>query len=179
MKFCLSLMLFVCLAAMGQGVRVRPTEWAQPVIGSPLGNFFMVSTNLYRAEQPSDKDMEMLQAFGVKSVLNLRDHHNDTNRAVKTTLALYQVEMNAGAVDTESVKKALAILRTAPKPVLVHCWHGSDRTGLVVALYRITEQNWSREKAIDELEHGGYGYHEKLFPNIVTFIKNVDLKTLK
>jgi protein tyrosine/serine phosphatase len=179
MKYILALMLSAGLICFGQEIRVRPTNWAQPVMGVSLGNFYQVSTNLYRSEQPTGKELKMLETMGIKSILNLRGHHADDKNAVKNGITLYQVKMRAGSMDEESVKKALAILRTAPKPVLVHCWHGSDRTGLVVALYRITEQNWTREQAIDELEHGGFGYHEKLFPNIVEFIQKVDLNSLK
>jgi protein tyrosine/serine phosphatase len=175
---CLFLMI-ACLVCSAQSVRVRPVDWAQPVIGSKLGNFYQVSTNLYRSEQPGEKDMEMLQQFGIKSILNLREHHNDTNETTKTALTHYRVEMNAGSINKEAVRQALAIIKNAPKPILIHCWHGSDRTGLIVAMYRITEQHWTREKAIDELEHGGYGYHEKTYPNIVDFIRTVDVNTLQ
>ena len=43
-------------------------------------------------------------------------------------------------------------------PVLVHCKHGADRTGCIVALYRIVFQSWSKEAAIDEMHNGGYGF---------------------
>ena len=50
-------------------------------------------------------------------------------------------------------------IRRASGPVLVHCLHGSDRTGTIVAMYRIVEQGWTREAAIAEMTGGGYGYH--------------------
>ena len=46
----------------------------------------------------------------------------------------------------------MKILRDAPKPILVHCQHGSDRTGAVIALYRILFQNMSKVEAIKELK---------------------------
>ncbi len=42
--------------------------------------------------------------------------------------------------------------------VLLHCYHGSDRTGASVAMYRIIFQNWSTTDALAEMKHGGYGF---------------------
>ena len=43
--------------------------------------------------------------------------------------------------------------------VLVHCYHGSDRTGATIAMYRIIFENWSIEDAAKEMKQGGYGFH--------------------
>jgi protein tyrosine/serine phosphatase len=43
--------------------------------------------------------------------------------------------------------------------VLLHCYHGSDRTGASVAMYRIIFENWSIENAVQEMKYGSYGYH--------------------
>ena len=69
-------------------------------------------------------------------------------------------------------------MKNAEGPVLIHCWHGSDRTGLVSALYRIVSQGWSKEDAIDELMHGGYGHHS-LYKNIPEFIRHADVEEIK
>ena len=52
-------------------------------------------------------------------------------------------------------------LATNPKrhPVLVHCQHGADRTGTVMAVYRIVVQDWQSPEAIREMKEGDYGYH--------------------
>jgi protein tyrosine/serine phosphatase len=73
----------------------------------------------------------------------------------------------------------LRLFRAAPKPVLVHCWHGSDRTGAVVATYRMVFQDWTREAAIDELINGGYGFHKATYPNIVKLLETIDVEALK
>lgn len=43
--------------------------------------------------------------------------------------------------------------------VLVHCYHGADRTGLIVASYRVIYQNWDLNEAKREMQQGPYGYH--------------------
>lgn len=159
--------------------RVRPTEWAQPVLGGELGNFYQVSSELYRSEQPDDEAMTQLQAMGIRSILNLREYHDDNGEADGTGLKLYRVPMNAGEIDDALVEQALEAIATAPKPLLVHCWHGSDRTGAIVALYRMVFQDWPRERAIDEFVNGGFGYHKSFYPNIERYLETVDIERLK
>ncbi|MEO0526765.1 MAG: dual specificity protein phosphatase family protein, partial [Bacteroidota bacterium] len=74
--------------------------------------------------------------------------------------------------------EALGAIHTAKKPVLVHCWHGSDRTGAVMAAYRVVFENWSKEDAISELRRPELGYHENWYPNVVDLISNLDEKKI-
>lgn len=171
-----SIMLAVLLAGAltaEDAPRVRPTTWAQPVIGTGLKNLHQVSPEIYRSAQPSAADLKLLcEKLGVKSVLTLRDLNDDTREAAGLPLALYRVEMEADDLEPEKVALALRILRDAPKPVLVHCWHGSDRTGLVVAAWRITAQGWTADAAADELQHGGFGHHLGWFPQITAWLRS-------
>ena len=66
----------------------------------------------------------------------------------------------------------------ADGPLLVHCLHGSDRTGVVIAMYRIINQGWSKQQAIDELENGGFGFHS-IFFNIPAYVNDADISQLK
>lgn len=43
-----------------------------------------------------------------------------------------------------------------PRPILVHCLAGVHRTGLMVALYRIEEEGWPKDQAIEEMKQRGY-----------------------
>lgn len=159
--------------------RVRPSEWAQPMLGVELGNFYKVSDELYRSEQPDDEAMPQLEAMGIRSALNLREYHSDNGEAKDTTITLYRVAMNAGEINDALVEKALEAIAKAPKPILVHCWHGSDRTGAIVAMYRMVFQDWPRERAIDEFLNGGYGYHKSVYPNIERYLETVDISRFK
>jgi tyrosine-protein phosphatase SIW14 len=157
--------------------RIRPLTWAQPVIGTQLENLHQVSPEVYRSGQPKARDLKLLvERLGVKSVLCLRDLHDDSDEGEGLPIALYRVEMEADDVEPEKVARAMQIIKDAPKPILIHCWHGSDRTGLVVAAYRITFQNWEPVAAADELANGGFGYHHKMFPGIAEWLRSGALK---
>jgi protein tyrosine phosphatase (PTP) superfamily phosphohydrolase (DUF442 family) len=67
----------------------------------------------------------------------------------------------------------------ANQPVLVHCRHGSDRTGTMCAAYRIVAQGWPRNEAIDEMRRGGYGFHYNYFQNLLDFLGRLDLRRIR
>ena len=154
--------------------RPRPGEWATPIINTTMENCFKVSDDLYRCEQPDRKDIADLKALGVRSILNLRRHHSDPKALQEAGFTLLMQRMEADDLTVDDLVAALRRFRAAPKPVVVHCWHGSDRTGSFVAAYRIVFQGWTREAALDEFRNGGFGYHEKWFPNLVTLLGNLD-----
>ena len=153
---------------------VRPGTWASPMPSKHLGNFYRLDDKVYRSSQPDEDGFREIKALGIENVLSLRDYHSDDD-GKKAGLTLFRVRMEAGTITEAQVIEALRIIRKSEGPILIHCWHGSDRTGLVSAMYRIVFQGWTREAAIDELMHGGYGYHA-LYKNIPEFIRQVDLE---
>ncbi|MBR1997984.1 MAG: hypothetical protein IJ993_06175, partial [Akkermansia sp.] len=54
------------------------------------------------------------------------------------------------------------------------CLYGSDRTGTMVALYRIYIQHWSKQEALDEMREPKYGFRE-IFVNLKDYIRDVNL----
>lgn len=159
--------------------RVRPVEWAQPVIEAELDNFYRVSDVLYRAQQPDEQEIKELATMGIRSMLNLREYHDDNGVAAGAAMELLRVPMNAGEIDDAVVEQALDAIAGARKPILVHCWHGSDRTGAVVAMYRMVFQDWPRQRAIDEFVNGGFGYHKSVYPEIEHYLETVDIDRFK
>ena len=172
------LTLFLCVNACAE-TRLRPAEWATPVIGTELDNLYQVSKHLFRSEQPDATAFQQLEKFGIHAVLNLRHHHTDNHEAEHTKLRLHHIKMDAGSITSEQLYQSLHMIKKSNEPVLVHCWHGSDRTGTVVAAYRMAFQNWSKEQAIDEFKQGGYGYHHNVYPNLITLLEQLDIPALQ
>ena len=155
----------------------RPDTWARPVQSEHLKNFYKLDDKVYRSAQPNAKGFKELKTLGIRNVLSFRDYHSDDDGEV-LGLNLYRIQMEAGDITAEQVVEALRFIKHADGPILIHCWHGSDRTGMVSALYRIVFQGWSKEEAINELMHGGYGYHS-LYKNIPEFIQKADIEEIR
>lgn len=142
-------------------------------------NFHRVTPELYRSAQPNAEQMQEIEKYGIRTVLNLRQWHSDSDEAQSTALILYHVPVNTAAFHEDQLIEALRILHRAVKPALVHCWHGSDRTGLVVALYRMVFENAPKTEVLEQLRNPIYGHHEIFYPDIVRYIQNVDVDVLR
>lgn len=171
--------LFLVYAGKSQTTLVRPANWAEKINLSTLHNFYKVDADVYRSEQPGKKGMHQLDSMGIKTVINLKQHKADDDKAEKTNLVLVQIPMKAGTISYTDVVAGVKTIMKAKKPVLVHCKHGSDRTGCMIAAYRIVKCGWTKEEAIKELREGGFGYHEKAYPNIINLINTLDIEKLK
>lgn len=152
---------------------------ASSLADSYPNNFHWVMTGVYRSAQPSSEQMQTLERNGIRTVLNLRQVVSDRPEARGTSLILYHVGMNPAVIRRDELISALRILHYAVKPVLIHCWHGSDRTGLITALYELTFNHATKAEVLSELRTPGYGYHEYLYPAIATYIKQVDVEALR
>jgi len=171
-------LLLVCVAAQAEP-RLRPGTWATPVIGTDLGNFYRIDEGVYRSEQPESESAESLQVLGIGEILNLRQFHSDDDELEDAGFRLNSVAMNAGEVTEAQIIEALRIIKDKEAPVLIHCWHGSDRTGVTVAAYRIVFNGWTKAQALDEMVNGGYGYHSTIYPNLVALVKALDVKRIR
>jgi len=160
--------------------RLRPDAWATPILSSEFDNWYKVDDLVYRSEQPDADGMRELSRLGIKRVLNLRNFHSDDDELEESgiDMTLYRVDMQAENITDDEVIAALRAIQAAETPIVVHCWHGSDRTGTVIAMYRIIVQGWSREAALDELINGNYGYHS-LYKSIPKYIMSVDLDLIR
>lgn len=165
-------------AVSANAQNTRPAAWADKVVGVSLRNSYKLSDSVYRSAQPRKKDKAEFSKLQITAVLNLRSSHADAATLFPAGTIAYRVKMKARDIREEEVVAALRIIRASPKPLLIHCRYGADRTGLIMAMYRIIFQNWTKDEAIDELLHGGYGFHRK-YANIPAYIKAADMEDIK
>ncbi|MBE6398983.1 MAG: hypothetical protein E7041_02445 [Lentisphaerae bacterium] len=149
-------------------------------------NFHKVNENLYRSGQPDKDEFFSLYTFnGIRSVLNLRENNSDKdeinaiNRNWNNAVTLYEIPLDTGKITEGDLYKILTVIRDAPKPLLIHCWHGSDRTGCAVAASRIIFENWSVEDAVSELMKPEYGHHKYIYTNIPELLRKSDWKKIR
>lgn len=155
------------------------TEAPVPIEVNDAKNCYRLSPELYRSGQPGSRGFQALEKLGLKSVLNLREYHSDADEAEHTGLRLYRMKLAAGKVTREELMDCLLIISNAPKPMLVHCWHGSDRTGIVCAAYRIVMQGWTPEKALEELMDERFGHHRSYYSNLAELVRATEWKAFQ
>ena len=155
---CLTLLTTVALpqAQADETTPARPTQWAQPV--ATQYNLHQMSPTLYRSALPDSAAQPLLEKLQITTVINFLPQGDDI--WLKTPgVAQIQLPYRTNHVDDADVLATLRAIQTAQSkgPVLMHCKHGSDRTGLMAAMYRVVVQDWSKEDALNEMTQGGFG----------------------
>ncbi|MCD7973098.1 MAG: dual specificity protein phosphatase family protein [Candidatus Azobacteroides sp.] len=146
--------------------------------GTILKNFYRIDEDVYRSGQPSGKAFHALENLGIKEVLNLRSRHNDKDEAKGTGIILHHIRINAHSISEAHLLEAMRIIKNRTGPILIHCWHGSDRTGAVIATYRMVFQLIPAEEAIEEMKEGGFGHH-RIFSNIVKTLRKLNVENIR
>jgi protein tyrosine/serine phosphatase len=144
---------------------VAPTAFAQNHPNqNDLPNFHRVNERLFRGGQPTEDGFKILSEMHIKTVVNLRD--NDERARAEGDMAraagfnYFNLPLrNFHKPDDERVAHILSII-TAPEnqPVFVHCKRGADRTGTIIAIYRIEYDGWTSMQAKDEAKQFGLGF---------------------
>ena len=157
----------------------RPARWARPIQREGVPNLYEVSKDLYRSAQPTEEGMANVKGLGVVTVVNLRSFHSDRDEIGSIDLRYEHIPMKAWHPEVEDVIRFLKIVTDEKRlPVLVHCQHGADRTGAMCAIYRVAVEGWTKEEAIREMKHGGYGFH-LIWENLVRWVREMDIDRIR
>jgi uncharacterized protein (TIGR01244 family) len=138
---------------------------------SPQGikNFYQVDQNVYRGAQPTADGFKYLAKIGVKTVIDLRaaDERSESEESIVTAAGMkyVSVPMTGLTAPTEAqISGILGILESGNGPVFVHCKRGADRTGVVIASYRIDHDGWDSAHALSEAKALGMSFFQ--FPRM-------------
>jgi protein tyrosine/serine phosphatase len=159
----------------------RNGKWAKPIELVGVPNLNVVSPDFYRSAQPTAEGfVAAKRSLKIATVVNLRESQTDAELLKGVQVDEQSVPMNAFYITNKQVIAALRLIKAglARGPVLLHCKHGADRTGVVVAMYRILYQDWTKEQALDEMQNGGFNFHS-IFVNIPAFVRNADIPYFK
>jgi tyrosine-protein phosphatase SIW14 len=136
--------------------------------GDPAGvpNFHAVDDHVYRGAQPTVDGFAGLSKLGVKTVIDLRrgNEHAKSEQGIVEHAGMRYVHVPLSghyAPSNQEIAKLLGLLDDSEGwPVFVHCKRGADRTGTVIACYRIRHDHWANEKALEEAKLHGMSWTE-------------------
>jgi tyrosine-protein phosphatase SIW14 len=149
------------------------SAWAHPQ-NDNLPNFQKVDDHVYRGAQPTDSGFKELAQLGIKTIVDLRDvgeHSQADEEKIVTGLGMRYVSIPMHGLSTPKDDKIAAVQAlfndTTNGPVFVHCKRGADRTGMVVAVYRISHDQWDNKKALSEAKSYGMSFFERAIQSYV------------
>jgi len=157
MRIRVSLRLYIAAAGW-----LAPVFAAADIRGVP--NFQTVNDHVYRGGQPSADGFRNLAAMGIKTVVDLQEkgERSHAEHKLVKSLGMHYVNIPMQGMHTPKDKLISHALKElhSDNPVFLHCKRGADRTGVVVACYRIEHDNWSREQALKEARACGMSWYQ-------------------
>jgi tyrosine-protein phosphatase SIW14 len=141
-----ALVAFACFA-------VSFPVWAAEPVANGVPNFHQVNDRIYRGAQPGAKGWNSLAKLGIKTVIDLRGHSTKEEQHAVESAGMRYINVPLGGLSAppaEKISKLLALLNDSQGAVFVHCRRGADRTGTLIACYRIAHDGWSNAKALQE-----------------------------
>jgi len=188
----LALSVFLSGVPLGYGA-LRPAEpapngcvevSAQSPASQPsprgISNFGQVTPALFRGGQPTSDGYRELKQMGVEYVVSFRHEkgENSLERRAVEAQGMRFVSLPWHAWDTpanEEVSRFFVLLAAnRQSKIFVHCQQGRDRTGVMVAIYRIAVDHWCPESAVAEMK--AYHYHHFFFPQLESYVENFPQK---
>jgi tyrosine-protein phosphatase SIW14 len=134
-----------------------PSLQAGSVFEAPgVPNFHQVDDHVFRGGQPSAQGFESLSLIGVKTVIDLRSGaerlRGEESLVNAAGMHYIDVPLNGFTAPTDQqIATLLSLLDDSSGwPVFIHCRRGADRTGTVIACYRVAHDHWANEKALTE-----------------------------
>lgn len=146
------LIVFLCFAALIAGSRYLYLEYQ--------GNFHPITAGeAYRSAQLNPVLLEeYITQYGIKSIINLRGtndtpwYHDEIAVSKKMNVQHYDLALSARSTPaTQRITDLLNIFETAPRPVLIHCMAGADRSGLAAALWKVVIDKEPKVTASEQL----------------------------
>ena len=134
-----------------------------------------ISDALFRGAQPSAQGLAELKKLGVTTIVDLRGNSGPVawERAQAESLGMRFIDLPVSGWSPPSnaqVAQFLKLFQQDPaQKIFVHCYFGRDRTGVMVAAYRMTQQNWTPDQAVSEMY--SFGFHGRVYPAMKSYVR--------
>jgi tyrosine-protein phosphatase SIW14 len=137
-----------------------------------IRNFHQVNEHIFRGAQPSPLGLQELGTLGIKQVIDLRERGPSTafeeEQLKKLGIRYINIPFaEFSAPSDDQIQAVLKLLVRADVPTFIHCRRGKDRTGTVVACYRIQHDGWDNQRALQEARMNGMSSFERSMQHFV------------
>ena len=150
-----------------------------------IDNFGRVNDRYYRGAQPQGHDYDDLAALGVKTIIDLTADGNEDEAGlvVRAGMKFVRIPLTTHAQPSaQAVAQFLALVNEpANQPVYVHCQGGRHRTGVMTAVYRMSHDGWTADRAFAEMQDYKFGpvfLHSALRDFVYDYYEHLDRKTV-
>jgi protein tyrosine/serine phosphatase len=114
---------------------------------------YIVTPELWRGPQPTATDYDYFQKHGIKTIIDLEWENHEADPRFQ----VFNIPCHPWHPEDEDALAFLqAVTNPANQPVFVHCKQGVDRTGMMVAVYRMVVQGWTNDAAYAEMKAMGF-----------------------
>lgn len=169
-----------------------------PIIGSSftlsesqvgIPDYLIVkNSEIYRGGQPNLNGFEYLKKNNIRTIIKLNSEQLDSEKAIANRFGIKFVPaiIESGHLysamdnlDYSQIDNAMKVLIDSKNwPIYVHCQNGWDRTGLVIALFRVCYEHFSKEDAYNEMVMNGFSsFHRLLLGGIQDYWDDFDVSS--
>ena len=149
-----------------------------------IPNFYRVDDVLYRGGQPNQDGLTKLKTIGIRTIISLRGEDEQTAQEKEQVKALgmnfYNLPMSVykRPADDQVLTFLELVLDKDNQPVFVHCQSGRDRTGAIVAMYRVLVSDLTIKQAYKEAKNLGFWPYRGNVPELKNFIHQLKDKKI-
>lgn len=132
--------------------------------GTP--NYREVNSEIARGGQPTPEGFRNLAAMGIRTIVDLRGsgERSESERKLVKALGMRYVSIPMSSVrppTTQEISQVLQVFNErSAAPIFVHCRRGADRTGTVLAVYRMEQDRWTNQQALREARRYGMSWYQ-------------------
>jgi protein tyrosine/serine phosphatase len=156
-------MFFVQLGIMTAMLGIASVSFAQEQKSGSFSNsnikiknFGQMDERFYRGAQPKDSDYQDLAKLGVKTVIDLRDDAQSSEKSRVEALGMIYVNIPMSDTVYPKAEQIDEFLKLADNPAtgkfFVHCAGGRHRTGVMGAVYRFNHDHWNYDQTYAEMK---------------------------
>lgn len=126
-----------------------------------IKNFGQMDERFYRGARPKDRDYPALAELGVKTIIDLTDNSREYEQPAVEAAGLRYINIPMVDKSYPSMEQVNEFLKVVNDPetgkFFVHCAGGRHRTGVVGAVYRFNNDNWTLDQVLAEMDKFDFG----------------------